>query len=46
MKIFNVHENLLKWCKSVEFNSPSTQPEKSAVNFETLFDEMKYKTFH
>ena len=46
MKILNVHDDLIRWSESVEFNSTSTYPETSAVNFETLFDELKYKTFH
>jgi len=46
MKLFNFRENLIKWRKIVEYNSTSTQPETNAVNFEILFDEIKYNTFH
>jgi hypothetical protein len=46
MKLFNVHDDLIKWSKSVEFNSTSTKPETSAGNCETLFGEIKYNTFH
>jgi len=41
-----VHDYLMKGRKRVEFNSTSTQPEISAVNFETLFGEIKYKTYY
>jgi len=46
IKVFNVHDYLMKGRKRVEFNSTSTQPEISAVNFETLFGEIKYKTYY
>ena len=46
IKVFNVHDDLMKGRKRVEFNSASTQAETSAVNFETLFGEMKYKTYY
>ena len=35
----------MEW-KWLEFKSTATQPEKSAVNFETLFGEIKSKTYH
>jgi len=46
IKQFNVHYDLIKWRKCVEFKYTSAQPETSAVNFETLFGEIKYKTYH
>jgi hypothetical protein len=42
IKVFNVHDDLMKGRKRVEFNSTSTRRETSAVNFETLFGEIKY----
>ena len=35
----------MEW-KGLEFKSTATQPETSAVNFETLFGEIKCKTYH
>jgi len=43
MKVFNVHDSLIKLLELVEFNSAPTQPEKR-VNFEALFGEIKYIT--
>ena len=42
MREFNVHDSLIKWLESVEFKYTLTQPETNAVNFETLFGEIKY----
>jgi hypothetical protein len=47
LKLCKVHDDLIQWRnKCFEFKSFCTLPHTNAVDLETLYDEIMYKTFH
>jgi hypothetical protein len=46
-QILRVHDNLIQWRNMCfEYKSFRTPPQTNATDFETLYDELMYKTFH
>jgi hypothetical protein len=47
LKLCNLHDEVIQWRnKCFKFNSFCTPPQTNAIDFETLYDEIMYKTFH
>jgi hypothetical protein len=47
LKLFHLHDELLEWRnKCTESKSFCTLPETKAIDFETLCDEIMFKTYH
>ena len=46
IKFYRLQNELVEWCnKCVEFRFFCTPPNTNAVDFETLYDELGYRTF-
>jgi hypothetical protein len=47
LELFRLHDELLEWRnKCIESKSFCTSPETNAIDFETLYDEIMFKTYH